>query len=282
MTALPVSNYTPIWPRASRGVIWALCIAAATGGAFMCMRRLTGGLTKPLDVSMLVAASAAMIIGEETIRRAAIAHSFAATRGGVRGLLGTLLFVLIVVPLSITFGSVGFSMSVMIWFIVAFELALLIRTGWNVPTPRGLVTRILLKKVRRFRWLKISRAQIAFRTERNGVEATEDEMVTQRLRRAFVADGSEVITALLTATVPAGERSRIFHLAFCPPFPLVPEAAVSQIEGPNASANIAELRSYGARIEARLSKAHPHSVNITVEFSGRTSRPAKSIGPAGR
>lgn len=99
------------------------------------------------------------------------------------------------------------------------------------------------------------------------------EGVTQRLERAR-HDSGETLTGLLRVEFGVEERLQTVHVSFCPPFDAMPELHVGQISGPTVSLTVAQLETFGARIEARrgVSQSEPSSIVLQLEVSAQIGK----------
>lgn len=90
--------------------------------------------------------------------------------------------------------------------------------------------------------------------------------VRQQLTRTLEADGRDVCRGSARAEFAVGRRSASIHLAFCPPFATLPqlEAATEQMD---ATAKVAQVLPYAARIEVKLSAAAADRRDVIVSFT---------------
>jgi hypothetical protein len=101
------------------------------------------------------------------------------------------------------------------------------------------------------------------------LEATETvppEEVTQQLTRSKAADGTDEFAGWLRVLFASNQRTRVVHLAFCPPFQRVPELHVEQLDGPEVRIKTAQVLPYGARIDLKLSSSGESSVSVLLRF----------------
>ncbi len=94
--------------------------------------------------------------------------------------------------------------------------------------------------------------------------------VLQQLTRSRAANGGEQIAGWLRMPFSAGQRTASVHVAFCPPFPRIPELAVQQLEGPTARIKTAQLLPHGARLDLKLSAVAEESDSVLLKFSARS------------
>ncbi len=96
--------------------------------------------------------------------------------------------------------------------------------------------------------------------------------ITQQLTRSQAADGVEELSGWLRLSFAAGQRTGSVHVAFCPPFAVVPELEVEQIDGPEARIKPAQLLPYGTRLDLKLAAASEEPTSVLLQFSARTTR----------
>ena len=94
------------------------------------------------------------------------------------------------------------------------------------------------------------------------------EAVFQQSSRARNAEGGEVLEFYCRSFFPPDERSQTVHLAFCPPLDSIPHLTVDHVAGSPASFKIAEVQSYGARIEVRLAGTRDHRQEVVIHVHG--------------
>jgi hypothetical protein len=120
---------------------------------------------------------------------------------------------------------------------------------------------------------RLGRAGSRAASKRNSPLATLDESagstddfdtMLQQLSRSRAADGHETVHGTLTAEFGPGERTTTLHVAFCPPFELLPHVEAEIADGPDATVKVAQVLHNGARLEIRLSE--PASIPIAVEI----------------
>ena len=56
----------------------------------------------------------------------------------------------------------------------------------------------------------------------------------------------------VVAEFAPGERTTIVHVAFCPPFELLPQVEAEIADGPDASVQVTQVLHHGARLDVRL------------------------------
>lgn len=74
---------------------------------------------------------------------------------------------------------------------------------------------------------------------------------------------------LQTAFAP-GQRTAFAHVAFCPPFAMLPQLEFRQVDGPAARIKLGQLQTYGARFELKLIEASDDSATVGIEFTAQS------------
>src|SRR5262249_40920696 len=99
------------------------------------------------------------------------------------------------------------------------------------------------------------------------------EGLVQRLTRVR-DDHRESIHALLQARFAPADQLAVVHVAFCPPLAERPELDVHPVDADDIEARVAQVETFGARIEARrpLDERSDRSVVVEVLGLARTSR----------
>ena len=97
--------------------------------------------------------------------------------------------------------------------------------------------------------------------------------MTQSILRSRGDDGAESIHAHLRAEFAPRERSQSLHLAFCPPLKTVPIVQLEQISGPSASLKVAQVQSFGTRLELRLLGESDEACSVVVRLTAREAQP---------
>jgi hypothetical protein len=106
-------------------------------------------------------------------------------------------------------------------------------------------------------------------------DAWTDESVSQQIVRRRDDDvNSEVVEGWLRVAFVAGQRHATAHVAVCPPLEGAPECQAEQAAGPPAGVKVAQVLSYGARLEVKLDEPADASTSVIVEFSLQ-GRPCK-------
>lgn len=241
-------------------------------------RRLSGGLTTPLSgLSMLL--FALVLVGLASVLRAPwlVSRNGRGQFGGalrVAAMLGlstpSLALLLFALALSMP-DSAAWSV-VMLWLIVAaHELA------WAGYWWRGRSRGASPPPGIRFRRHgaasnEPSEAPLADQAAVGVVAEQLPGDVTQQIVRSTDADGVQNIHGTLRAQFAAAERTQSLHIAFCPPLPETPAMQCEQVDGPPARLTIAEVQSYGARIDVRLARTADEPTSIVLEFHARCAK----------
>jgi hypothetical protein len=106
------------------------------------------------------------------------------------------------------------------------------------------------------------------------VSAADDDFppgVSQQLTRA-TADGVESITARLRVSFASGQQNETVHVAFCPPLDAQPTATCKPLRGAACEIKIAEVATYGARLELKRRGELPAAAEVVVELSVQAAR----------
>ena len=90
--------------------------------------------------------------------------------------------------------------------------------------------------------------------------------VIQQLTRARSDSHGESLYGLVRAEFAPGELAQQVHVAFCPPFAERPKLQAFVVDGPAANVHVAQLESFGTRIELRLPSHARHEEHVVVEF----------------
>ena len=90
--------------------------------------------------------------------------------------------------------------------------------------------------------------------------------VTQQLTRRYDSDGRDLMFGYLRGVFEPGERSQNLHVAFCPPFEGTPVLTVHQVSGPPVAIKLAQVETYGARLELKLAAKTGQTESVVVQF----------------
>lgn len=88
--------------------------------------------------------------------------------------------------------------------------------------------------------------------------------VRQHLTRGIAVDGSDVLEGEVHVVFATRQRIEHVHLAFCPPFFILPAIEFEQLDGPEAQISVNQLMAYGARLELKLAKPGPARVTLAI------------------
>jgi hypothetical protein len=113
-----------------------------------------------------------------------------------------------------------------------------------------------------------------------GEEAESDPSLVQWMTRRRLPDGGERIEGAVRIELGSTEKVGVAHLAFSPPLPRDPEAECHLISDFDGRVRITTAKSYGLRIEARLSGEPSGPVAIDVAFSAVAQSAAKRAAAA--
>ena len=249
-------------------VIAAASIALLTLACMIAARRLAGGLAIPLGPgSLLVVAGVLSAIA--TLMRVAVIVTFGERRSWPEwGLLIVPSLTMLLLANSLSLPKTAVAGLIAIWGIIGLhEAAWLAGFWWRIGRP--------LRWGRRQTVARLPSAGNSILSPDAGqstsdVERSEfDGRLTQILQRGVDEQGNEMFWGTIRADFAAGQRSQSLHLAFCPPFDSLPELTVDRAEGPAANVSVAEVQSYGARIEVRLGGVLPEVTEVTLEFYAR-------------
>ena len=98
--------------------------------------------------------------------------------------------------------------------------------------------------------------------------------VTQQLIRSGDEANGESLSGLARTTFAPGELVQQVHIAFCPPFVDRPQLEAYVVDGPEATLKVAQLESFGTRLELRLPPRPQEMQQVVVGFEA-------SCGPKG-
>jgi hypothetical protein len=100
---------------------------------------------------------------------------------------------------------------------------------------------------------------------------TWDDCVLQQLTRSRGPDGEELVVGVVREPFLAGQRTLSIHVAFCPPLGRPPAVEAWQLEGAEASIKLAEIRTYGMRLDLRLRRGAESAGEVLVQFEARVA-----------
>ncbi len=238
---------------AALGLLWLVVV-------LLVVRRLAGGLVRPLSAEMLFAVAALAIawtVGARLLwhqaerRRAACAQARPLIRIGLSGAL-------LLIALTLTLPGTSWLAGALFWSVLV-AAAILLQWSW-----RRSAESVDLQSVKRTKAVPVVRD--VFEEEST---SKDDAMVCQQLTRTREADGVELLYGTMRCDLAAGQRTAALHVAFCPPFATSPEVDFEQGEGPEAALKIGQLLPYGVRIDVRLTREPEGPVGVVVELSAR-------------
>jgi len=90
--------------------------------------------------------------------------------------------------------------------------------------------------------------------------------VSQQFTRAVQEDGTDVMLGVLRGRFAPKQRTLRLHVAFCPPFDVVPEVTVEATDGPPVTASVAQVLPYGARLDLRLGRPSDEPQEVVLEL----------------
>jgi hypothetical protein len=271
-------------PRRSELVRLARIVAGSADvlllgmAALFFLRRLTGGLLTPLSGLALLLVGVLLVSLASVLRAPWLASRGLHVSGGraprvARALgLSAPFPALVLFALALSSPNAATWSVVLLWLIVAAH-----ELGWAALWRRGQVHEL---------WPRPGRQRTRSGAARNGgaesapaaqtsVGATDEQLpaaVTQQIVRSTDAEGVDDIHGTLRAQFAAAERTQSLHVAFCPPLSETPTMQCEQVDGPPARLTIAEVQSYGARIDMRLARVAAEPTSVTLEFQARCAK----------
>jgi hypothetical protein len=81
--------------------------------------------------------------------------------------------------------------------------------------------------------------------------------------------GRETIHGRVLAVVPAGRRSAVAHVAFCPPFPQSPQVDIKPATTPGLTISAGQVLPHGVRLDVKLASPAPRKASVRIEFWAR-------------
>ena len=103
--------------------------------------------------------------------------------------------------------------------------------------------------------------------------SNHDENIVQQLTRLRDAELGEMVYGTLRADFEPNQRSASLHVAFCPPFAMMPQMDIEQTDGPESRLKLGQVLPYGARVDVRLREAFAEPQSVVVELCVREKRP---------
>ena len=87
-----------------------------------------------------------------------------------------------------------------------------------------------------------------------------------------------MLAGTLTARLAPGQVTAHVHVAFCPPFPRVPQLDFRQVAGPPARIKVGQMLPHGVRFDVRLEGPSTEPATLCLEV--RASHAAGPVEPA--
>jgi hypothetical protein len=261
--------------RMVRTVVCSALALVALAAILVCARRATGAIAAPLPAGGLWAAAGCLAI---------VALAFRAVMP-TRPLPGSPAYeyVLWALPsLALALAAAGLSMVgsangglAGLWGL------LLVEEGWSwgrlqreelptVPSPAAVTTDTLPE----INILEFGLERLEIGPDIDGASSspvhdawTDDSVSQQCARRRDDDVNSEVVEGWLRVAFVAGQRHATAHISLCPPLAGAPECQAEQAAGPPAGVKVAQVLSYGARLEVKLDEPADAATSVIVEFS---------------
>jgi hypothetical protein len=233
----------------AKGLVASILFALGLA-AFLLVRRATGALEAPLPPLLLVATAAALFAWVSSVRIACL------WRTDLGAIVATWLPLVTLTMVAVACSYPGRRV-----------------VDWLVWAPV-----ILANSIGPEVWLRLRRASKNPARRSSTAVAVDDDppsaesgTLLQQLSRSRDAAGRESVHGTLVAEFASGERTSTLHIAFCPPFELLPQVEVEIAEGPDASVKVAQVLHNGARLEVRLAQPAAESATVGLEFAARDS-----------
>ncbi len=97
-------------------------------------------------------------------------------------------------------------------------------------------------------------------------EEPDDQIVVQQFTRSRLPAGGETLAGSILVEFPAGSRSGSSHISFCPPLASVPEMQLELVGDLEATAKVAQIATFGARVDVTLANRTEADQQVCVEF----------------
>jgi len=214
--------------------------------AFLLVRRATGALTAPLPPAILLLTAASML-----------AWAWCVGIAGTRCVDCEIVFSR---PID-RFMAVWLAPVTLLMVAVACSYPGGRAVDWIVWLPVVLAAAAGPKLAERWRRAQNERVIPARRSSPAIVRAEvnqpieESGTLLQQLTRSRSLDGSETISGTVVAEFAQGERTTTLHIAFCPPFEVLPRVEAEIADGPDASVQVTQVLHHGARLERAVAAA---------------------------
>ena len=243
--------------------VFATLFSMVALAGFLVLRRYGGALAS-LPASSMRLGTMATLLALATVRL------FAAQQAGRSWLRFGVAFPFLLSPVA----AVGLTIALCSWpassNVLCWSALLVSEGGWGAWSVRRWATRQATHTLPAVPRTPLpEREEIPQRDIALAVAGEElPEAVFQQSSRARNAEGGEVLEFYCRSFFPPDERSQTVHLAFCPPLDSIPHLTVDHVAGSPASFKIAEVQSYGARIEVRLAGTRDHRQEVVIHVHG--------------
>jgi hypothetical protein len=228
--------------RLVRIVVVASLIAAVTTAAFLLSRRITGAFSTELPAPQLFAIATLALIWAIGVRELTYPSALAPS-----------ISIAVILALAIACSYPGSRL--VDWLI------------W----PAVMVELVFLPASRRHHKPSPSTPTTPLTTTSDSEDQTEN--ILQHLTRIRLSDGHEAIRGELVAEFPTGERQATLHVAFCPPFELLPHIDVNIPDDSDATVKVTQFLHNGTQLEVRLPDPAEEPVRVTIElFASETAK----------
>lgn len=220
--------------RAARPGAWRLfsigsTFIVLTVGMFLVVRRITGDVTSPLPLALLIPTATILVAWGWLMRLGA---------GSLRAsLLSFWLPAIAIFLFAIGLSYPGARVTDWCVWLVSYAPLIL--------GPR---------------WLDKVRRGFPIKRKRRGNRLIQD------LRRYRSDDGRELVRGTLAAEFPPGQRNQTIWVGFCPPFEFLPQVTVHATGDASASVKVAQVLHHGAQLEVRLSPLASCPPVATIEL----------------
>ncbi len=94
----------------------------------------------------------------------------------------------------------------------------------------------------------------------------QDQLVLQQITRSRSAEAGETLCGWMLVEFAAGTCVRSCHLSFCPPLASIPEMHLEVESEVEAEAKVAQIATYGARVDVSLARQAEVDTQVRVEF----------------
>ncbi len=236
------------------GLFLILCL-------FLAGRRLGGAFDQPLSSPTILLLGIGMAALAGCLRAAwpRSQHALASVSSWARLLLPSVVVFLFCYALSLP-GSAPWAVAVL-WFLVVIE-----EGAWWLAD-------LLALRAGRQNSVQANGSVLVSDSHANqtrlDLRSEVGSEVTQQMTRMRDAEGSDLVFGRLRAEFTSGARSKVIHLAFCPPLAGNPRITVMQAGGPTAAITVAQAESFGVRFDIRLASTARQPESVMIEFEAR-------------